>query len=240
MATETGRRDLPDAAAGMGSETRRKSVGLPDDLYDYVVDVTLRDDEVLEALRRETAALDESVMQIAPEQGQLMALLARAIGARQAIELGVFTGYSSLCVARALPDDGRLVACDIDEAWTATARRYWRRAGVEHRIDLRLAPAMETLRSLIAEGLEGGFDFAFIDADKPSYDRYYESLLLLLRPGGLLLVDNALWGGSVADPADRSEGTRAIRALNAKMGADERIDGVILPVGDGLALARKR
>ncbi len=219
---------------------RRKTIGLPDDLYDYVVRATHRDDGVLSRLRDETAGMKCAGMQIAPEQGQFMALMARLIGARRAVEIGVFTGYSSLCVARALGADGHLVACDVSEEWTAVARRYWDEAGVAGRIDLRIAPAVETLDALIAEGGSAAFDMAFIDADKDRYDAYYERCLVLLRTGGLLMVDNVLWGGAVIDEGDASDDTEAIRALNAKMGGDERIDMALLPVGDGLTIARKR
>ncbi len=219
---------------------RRKTIGLDDALYDYVLDTTLDDDDILSRLRDETATLEWGMMQIAPEQGKLMAMLARLVGARHAIEVGVFTGYSSLSVARALPEDGRLIACDVDEDWTTIARRYWEKAGVAERIDLRLAPATETLTALIDEGRSGTFDLAFIDADKANYDAYYEACLELVRPGGLVVVDNVLWGGAVIDESDTSEDTEAIRALNAKMGGDDRVDMVMLPVGDGLSIARKR
>jgi len=219
---------------------KRKTIGLDDALYDYVLATTLRDDDILARLREETGALEWGRMQIAPEQGQLMALLTRLVGARNAIEVGVFTGYSALSVARALPGDGRLVACDVSEEWTAIARRYWKEAGVDHKIDLRLAPATETLDRLIAEGGAGGYDIAFIDADKANYDAYYERCLTLLRRGGLILIDNVLWGGAVLDEADQSADTEAIRALNEKVGRDDRVDGVMLPVGDGLTLAMKQ
>jgi len=217
----------------------RKTVGMDDALYDYLLSVSLRDDDVLRRLREETAGLEWARMQIAPEQGQLMALLTRLMGASRALEVGVFTGYSALSVARALPEDGRLVACDVSEEWTAIARRYWREAGVDGKIELRLAPATETLDRLIAEGGEGRFDIAFIDADKESYDAYYERCLVLLRRGGLVMIDNVLWSGAVIDPEDETADTRAIRALNAKIGADKRVEAVMLPVGDGLTLARK-
>jgi len=217
----------------------RKTVGMDDALYDYLLSVSLRDDDVLRRLREETAGLEWARMQIAPEQGQLMALLTRLMGASRALEVGVFTGYSALSVARALPEDGRLVACDVSEEWTAIARRYWREAGVDGKIELRLAPATETLDRLIAEGGEGSFDIAFIDADKESYDAYYERCLVLLRRGGLVMIDNVLWSGAVIDPEDETADTRAIRALNAKIGADKRVEAVMLPVGDGLTLARK-
>lgn len=179
-------------------------------------------------------------MQISVEQGQFMALLVRLLGAQKTLEVGVFTGYSALCVALALPPDGRVVACDISEAWTAIARRYWDQADVAGKIDLRLGPAMGTLQNLEAQGHGGTFDFAFIDADKENYDRYYESALALVRPGGLVALDNTLWSGLVADPSVRDDDTVALRALNQKLHQDERIDLSLLPVGDGLTLARKR
>ena len=219
---------------------KRKTIGLDDALYDYVVATTLRDDDILARLREETGKLEWGRMQIAPEQGQFMALLTRLVGARNAIEVGVFTGYSGLSVARALPEDGRLVACDVSEEWTAVARRYWKEAGVDGKIDLRLAPATETLDALIAEGGAETFDIAFIDADKANYDAYYERCLTLLRPGGLIMIDNVLWGGAVIDEADQSEDTKAIRALNEKVGKDDRVSCVMLPVGDGLTLAMKQ
>jgi len=219
---------------------RRKTIGLTDALYDYVVQTTHRDDDILSRLRDETSGLEYAGMQIAPEQGQFMALMARLTGARRAIEVGVFTGYSSLCVARALGEEGHLVACDVSEEWTAIARRYWEDAGVASRIDLRIAPATETLDGLLADGLAGTFDMAFVDADKANYDAYYERCLELVPSGGLIMIDNVLWGGAVIDEGDTSEDTEAIRALNVKMGTDERIDMALLPVGDGLTLARKR
>jgi predicted O-methyltransferase YrrM len=179
-------------------------------------------------------------MQIAPEQGQFMALLVRLLGATRGIEVGVFTGYSSLAVALAMPPAGRLIACDISEEYTAIARRYWAAAGVAGKIELRLAPALETLDALLAEGAAGRFDFGFIDADKGGYADYYERLLALLRPGGLVAVDNTLWGGDVADPANQDPDTLAIREFNEKLRTDERVDVSLVPIGDGLTLARKR
>ena len=179
-------------------------------------------------------------MQISPEQGQLMRLLVELIGARRAIEVGVYTGYSSISVALGLPADGLLLACDINAEYTQVARRYWQRAGVEQRIQLELAPALNTLDRRIAAGESGSFDFAFIDADKDNYQAYYERCLQLLRKGGLIAVDNSLWGGAVADPADQKASTLAIRALNSKIGEDPRVSASLLPVGDGLFLVRKR
>lgn len=209
-------------------------------LYDYILSVSLRDLPVLAQLRQETAGLSNAGMQISPDQGQFMALLAKLTGAKKVLEVGVFTGYSSLVVALALPAEGRIVACDISEEYTRMARRYWQEAGVAHKIDLRLGPAADTLAGLVAAGEAGSFDLAFIDADKENYLVYYEHALQLLRPGGLVLVDNVLWGGRPLDAEIKDESTEAIRAINAKMGRDERVDVSLLPVGDGLTLARKR
>ncbi len=213
---------------------------LPDALYDYLVSVSLRESDVLRRLRKETATLPRAHMQIAPEQGQLMALLVRLLGARRCLEVGVFTGYSTLCVASALPPDGRIVACDVNEAWTAIARLYWREAGVADRIELCLAPALDTLDRLLAEGEAGAFDFAFIDADKPNYWHYFERALELLRPGGLIAVDNTLWYGRVADVANHDDETEAIRAFNRRVHDDPRVDVSLVPIGDGMTLALKR
>ena len=190
-------------------------------------------------LRAETSRLPRGTMQISPEQGQLMGLLVRLMGARRALEIGTFTGYSALAVALALPADGKLICCDVSEEWTQMAQRYWRAAGVAERIELRIGPA-ETLAGLRAAGEDGRFDFAFIDADKKSYDLYYEQCLKLVRPGGLIAIDNALWHGWVADPAYRDADTAAIRALNRKIRDDTRVDMVLVPIGDGLLLARRR
>jgi caffeoyl-CoA O-methyltransferase len=213
---------------------------ITDDIHRYLVEHSVREPEVLARLRAATASLPQAQMQIGPEQGQLMALLARLVGAQRCIEIGVFTGYSSLAVALALPEDGRILACDVSEEWTAIARRFWREAGVEHKIELKLQPATRTLEQLLAAGEAGRYDFAFIDADKPAYDTYYELLLQLLRPGGLIALDNTLWSGHVANPGDRDPNTAALRVLNDKLHRDERIDLSLLPVGDGLTLARKR
>lgn len=217
-----------------------KTINLSEDLHRYLQSVSLRESALLRRLREETAQLPLARMQISPEQGQLMALLVRLMGARQALEIGVFTGYSALCVAEALPGDGRLVACDVNEPWTAVARRFWREAGVEDKIDLRLAPALETLDNLLAEGGAGRFDFAFIDADKANYMAYYERVLDLLRSGGLVAVDNVLWSGQVADPARQDEDTQAIRLFNERLHTDERVMLSLVPIGDGLTLALKR
>lgn len=216
-----------------------RTLTIDDRLYDYMLAVSLREPAILRRLREETAALAESAMQIAPEQGQFMAFLVESLGVRRALEIGTFTGYSALTVALALPADGRLIACDVSEEWTAIARRYWREAGVADKIDLRLGPALDTLDRLIADGESGGFDFAFIDADKENYDGYFERVLALLRPGGVIAVDNVLWSGRVADPGDDDADTRAIRAFNRKLHEDRRISLSLLPIADGLTLARK-
>ena len=213
---------------------------ITDDIHRYLIEHSVREPEVLARLRATTASLPQAQMQIGPEQGQLMALLAKLVGAKRCIEIGVFTGYSSLAVALALPQDGRIVACDVSQEWTAIARRFWREAGVEHKIDLKLQPAVRTLEQLLAAGETGRYDFAFIDADKSGYDAYYELLLKLLRPGGLIALDNTLWSGHVANPDEHDPDTVALRVLNDKLYRDERIDLSLLPVGDGLTLARKR
>jgi predicted O-methyltransferase YrrM len=218
----------------------RHTHSLNDAVYDYLLEVSLREPPVLARLREETAGLPRAIMQISPEQGQFMALLAELLGARRVLEVGTFTGYSALVVALALPADGRVVTCDVNEETTAIARRYWAEAGVADRIELRLGPAVDTLDALLADGGAGTFDLAFVDADKTNYDAYYERGLALLRPGGLMLVDNVLWGGAVADPLHQDEDTDAIRALNAKIHGDERVSLALLPVSDGLTLARKR
>lgn len=215
------------------------TLAMTEALYGYLLRTTLREPHVLQRLRAETAKLPSGSMQISPEQGQLMALLVRLLGARHVLEVGTFTGYSSTVMALALPPDGKLLACDLSEEWTNVARRYWREAGVESKIDLRLGPARATLDALIADGKAGSFDFAFIDADKTAYDDYYERCLTLVRPGGLVAVDNALWSGTVADDTDQRENTRAIRALNSKIATDPRVTSSLVPIGDGLHLARK-
>ena len=217
-----------------------KTLNLSENLYAYLKRVSLRADPILEALRAETSNLPGAMMQIAPKQGQFMHLLARIAGVRKALEIGLYTGYSALCVARALPDDGQLVACDINAQWTAVARRYWERANVAHKIDLRLKPALETLEDLRSAGANGTFDFSFIDADKDNYRLYYEHALELARPGGLILIDNVLWSGKVADVDVSDANTSAIRQLNLKLYDDERVDFVTLPLGDGLAIVIKR
>jgi caffeoyl-CoA O-methyltransferase len=218
----------------------RRPTELTDALHEYLLANSLREPPILARLREETAKLPMANMQIGPEQGQFMRLLVELIGAKRAIEVGTFTGYSALSVAMALPKDGKLIACDISEAYTAIARRFWAEAGLADRIDLRLAPALETLDGLLAGGGAGTFDFAFIDADKEGYDGYYERCLALLRPGGLIAIDNVLWDGNVADDSDQSADTRAIRAINAKVAKDDRVTISLVPIGDGLTLARKR
>ena len=217
----------------------RHTIELDDVLQRYLIDHSLREHPAQAALRAATASHPHAGMQISPEQGQFMALLIRLIGARRALEIGVFTGYSALAVALALPDDGRLLACDISDEYTRVGRPFWQQAGVAQKIDLRLAPALATLDAQLAEGAAGRFDFAFIDADKSGYDAYYERCLLLLRPGGLIAIDNTLWSGAVARPAQDAD-TAALQRLNAKLHLDQRIDLSLLPIGDGLTLARKR
>jgi predicted O-methyltransferase YrrM len=217
-----------------------RNVQLTDTLYEYLVAHSVREPQVLRELHEETAGMPHAGMQIGPDQGQLMALLVKLIGARRCIEVGVFTGYSSTAVALAMPPGGKIVACDVSEEWTAVARRYWRKAGVEAKIDLRLGPALGTLDALLAKGEAGRFDFAFIDADKGNYLAYYERCLELLRPGGLIAVDNTLWSGDVADPGNQKPDTVSLRAFNDALHRDERVDIALLPVGDGVTLARKR
>jgi predicted O-methyltransferase YrrM len=214
-----------------------RTLNLDPRLYRYLLEHT-REPAALRELREATAGMPHAGMQISPEQGRFMALLARLMGARRTLEVGVFTGYSALSVALALPPEGRIVACDISEEWTAMARRHWEKAGVAHKIDLRIAPALETLDKLIAEG-GAPFDFAFIDADKSNYPGYYERALALVRPGGLIAVDNTLWSGAVADPGNDDRDTRAIRAFNDALHADPRVETAMLPIGDGLTLALK-
>ena len=217
-----------------------RTIQLSDELYAYAQRVGVREPELLRQLREETAKLPQSRMQISPEQGALMAMLVGLMGARRCLEVGTFTGYSALSVALALPADGRLVCCDLSREWTDVARRYWDSAGVADRVDLRIGPAIDTLDALLAEDGADSFDFAFIDADKPSYDDYYERALRLVRRGGVIAIDNVLWSGAVIDPADETADTQAIRALNDKISSDERVDVVLVPIGDGLTLARRR
>ena len=217
-----------------------RTIQLSDELYAYAQRVGVREPDLLRQLREETARLPQSRMQISPEQGALMAMLVGLMGARRCLEVGTFTGYSALSVALALPAEGRLVCCDLSREWTDVARRYWDSAGVADRIELRIGPASDTLDALLAEGDADSFDFAFIDADKPNYDAYYERALRLVRPGGVIAIDNVLWSGAVIDPEDDTPDTRAIRALNDKIAGDERVDAVLVPIGDGLTLARRR
>ena len=213
---------------------------LPEKVEKYVSTVATRETELQRRLRAETATLSGAGMQIGADEGALLALLVRLIGARRALEIGTYTGYSALAVAMALPADGLLTCCDISDEWTQVARRYWREAGLETRIELKLAPAAKTLRELIRDPGPGTFDFAFIDADKEGYDGYYESCLILLRAGGLMAFDNTLWSGRVADAAEDDVDTVALRNLNAKVRDDARVDSCLLTVGDGVLLARKR
>jgi predicted O-methyltransferase YrrM len=209
----------------------------------YIKAHSIRDTPLLSELRAETSKLSNSVMQVPPEEGQFLALLVQAVGARRCLEIGTFTGYSALCIALALPEEGRLICCDVSEEWTSIGKRYWKRAGIAHKIDLHIAPALKTLDQLIAGPHEDGpvqFDFAFIDADKPNYDGYYERCLKLVRTGGLIVFDNTLWSGAVADNSDQGDSTRALRALNDKLHLDDRVAVSLLSIGDGVTLALKR
>jgi predicted O-methyltransferase YrrM len=235
-AVPTARRHAGESAA---VDTSRL-LNLDSRLYAYLLAQTVREPDVMARLRAETRRMPDASMQIGPDQAQLMGLLVRLIEARRALEIGTYTGYSALAVALALPSGGELICCDVSEEWTTIARRYWREAGVAERIDLRLAPAADTLADLLESGANGSFDFAFIDADKENYDRYYEQCLKLVRRGGLIAIDNALWHGAVADPACNDVDTAAIRALNRKVRDDPRVDMVLLAIGDGLLLARPR
>jgi caffeoyl-CoA O-methyltransferase len=216
------------------------TLGLPEELHAYLLDVGVREPDLLRQLRDETAAMPEHDMQIAPEQGALMALLVELTGARRCLEVGTFTGYSSLSVALALPADGRLVCIDLSREWTDVARRYWAQAGVADKIELRLGPALDTLDAMVAEGQAGTFDFAFLDADKDNYPAYADRILTLLRRGGLMAIDNVFWGGEVADPEVDDASVRGIRVLNQMLASDERVSLAMVPIADGLTLARKR
>lgn len=218
----------------------QSTLSLSPDVHRYMLEHSLREPPVLARLRAVTSAMPLADMQIAPEQGQLLQLLVRSIGARHCLEIGTFTGYSSLAVALVLPGDGRIVACDVSAEWTQVARQFWREAGVDSLIDLRLQPALRTLDELLAQGHASAFDFAFIDADKPNYSAYYERVLGLVRPGGLICVDNVLWGGAVADAANGDAQTQALRAFNDLVHRDERVDLSMIPIGDGLTVLRKR
>jgi len=212
---------------------------LPEAVDDYLRTVVVRESPLQQRLRAETARLPMGGMQIGADQGVLLAFLVRLIGAKNAIEVGTFTGYSALAVASALPPGGRLICCDVSEEWTAIARRYWAEAGIADRIELHLRPAQETLAELLQRNGAGAFDFAFIDADKTAYDAYYEACLALLRPGGLIAIDNVLWSGTVADPTDRRPDTVALRAITVKVRDDARVEACLLSIGDGVLLARK-
>ncbi|HUG94675.1 MAG TPA: class I SAM-dependent methyltransferase [Pleomorphomonadaceae bacterium] len=216
------------------------TLGLPEELHAYLLDVGVREPDLLRQLRAETAAMPEHDMQIAPEQGALMALLVELAGARRCLEVGTFTGYSSLSVALALPADGRLVCIDLSREWTDVARRYWAQAGVADKIELRLGSALETLDAMVAEGQAGTFDFAFLDADKDNYPAYADRILTLLRRGGLMAIDNVFWGGEVAQPEVDNVSVRGIRELNRILASDERVSLAMVPIADGLTLARKR
>jgi predicted O-methyltransferase YrrM len=218
---------------------RNKSLGLDQPLYNYLLSVSLRELPILTQLREETAQHPMSQMQIAPEQGQFMSLLVQLIGAKKTLDIGVFTGYSSLIIAQALPEESKVIACDISDEYTQIARRYWQEAGVANQIDLHIAPAQETLEKLIAGGESGTFDFAFIDADKSNYPTYYELALQLIRPGGLIAVDNVLWSGRVADSEVQDNRTNNIRKFNDKLHQDRRVNISLVPVADGLTLAMK-
>lgn len=217
-----------------------RTINMSPELHDYLLSVSVREPEVLRRLREETAPLEGAGMQISPEQGQFMSLLIKILGAKRTLEIGTFTGYSSTRVALALPDDGELVACDVSDEWTSIARRYWKEAGVDHKITLHLGPALDTLQRLVNDGQQNSFDFAFIDADKENYAQYYEHALVLVRPGGVIGIDNVLWGGNIIDAERQDASTQAIRALNEKASRDERVDISLVPIGDGLTLLRKR
>lgn len=216
------------------------TLGLPDDLHRYLLDVGVREPDLLRELREETAAMPEHDMQIAPEQGAFMALLVELTGARRCLEVGTFTGYSSTRIALALPPDGSLVCCDISREWTDVARRYWERAGVADKIELRLGPALDTMDAMLTDGMGGSFDFAFLDADKDHYPEYSDRLIALLRPGGLLAIDNVFWGGEVVNPEADDVSVRAIRQMNLALVEDSRVSLAMVPIADGLTLARKR
>jgi predicted O-methyltransferase YrrM len=216
------------------------SIGLDERLHAYLLEVGVREHEVLRRLREETAALPQSSMQIAPEEGAFLALLVRILIARKVLEVGTFTGYSSTAMALALPADGRIICCDLSKEWTDVARRAWTDAGVAERIDLRLGPALDTLEGLLAAGETGSFDLAFIDADKANYGGYYEAAVRLVRQGGVIAIDNVLWSGRVADPGVTDEDTNAIRALNDAIASDDRVDVAMLPLADGVTVARVR
>ena len=217
----------------------RKTLNITDKIYDYLLSASLKETDIQRELREVTAKQPQAMMQIAPDQGQLMAMLIRLMHAKKVIEIGVFTGYSSLCIAMALPDDGHIVACDINKDYTDIAQRYWRIAGVADKIELILAPAIQTLDRLLAQGEQGTYDFVFIDADKPEYPDYYERALQLIRSGGLIVIDNVLWYGKPADPDEKDKDTQAIRKFNQKLYQDDRVMVSMLTIADGLTLAMK-
>lgn len=216
-----------------------KTITLSDDLYEYMLKVSLREPDLLRQLREETAKDEMARMQISPEQGQFMSLLVKMLGTKRTLEVGVFTGYSSLCIALALPPEGKIIACDVSEKWTAIARRYWKEAGVSNKIDLHLAPALQTLDGLLKKGKRAQFDFAFIDADKENYIPYYERVLELVRVGGLIAIDNVFWSGRVADAKNQEKDTNAVRAFNDHLKNDQRVALSLVPISDGLTLALK-
>jgi len=217
----------------------KKTLGLSGPIYDYMLSVSVREPQILQRLREETARLTMAMMQVAPEQGQLLSLLVQSLQPKRCLEVGVFTGYSSLSVALALPPDGHITACDVNEEWTSIARRYWEEAGVADKIDLYLAPALQTLDRMIAHGQSATYDFAFIDADKENYQGYFERALTLLRSGGLIAIDNTLWSGQPADPSVNDSSTNAIRAFNQRLYKDSRVRISLIPIGDGMTLALK-
>ncbi len=217
-----------------------QTINLNDTLYQYMLSVSLREPAILKSLRETTHKLSSHGMQISPEQGQLMAFLIELTGAKKTLEIGVYTGYSSLVVALALPEMGRIIACDINKETTSLAQDFWQKAGIGHKIELKLTPALETLDNLIKQDHSNSFDFIFIDADKQNYLNYYERSLILLRPGGLMLIDNVLWDGKVADTHADDKQTLAIREFNRAIYQDKRISMCLIPIGDGLTLIRKR
>ena len=216
------------------------TIGLSNELRKYMLNVSFRDDEILRQLREETLTLKEAQMQISPEQGAFLSILTKILNAKKTLDIGVFTGYSSLVVARELPDDGLVVACDTSIEWTSIAKKYWKLAGIDNKVDLHLAPAKETLEKLIEDGQASTYDFSFIDADKINYQSYYENSLVLVKPGGIIAVDNVLWSGQVIDQTDFEPATRAIRSFNEKLYQDNRVSISMVPIGDGLTLAYKK
>ena len=216
------------------------TIGLSNELRKYMLNVSFRDDEILRQLREETLTLKEAQMQISPEQGAFLSILTKILNAKKTLDIGVFTGYSSLVVARELPDDGLVVACDTSIEWTSIAKKYWKLAGIDNKVDLHLAPAKETLEKLIEDGQASTYDFSFIDADKINYQSYFENSLILVKPGGIIAVDNVLWSGQVIDQTDFEPATRAIRSFNEKLYQDNRVSISMVPIGDGLTLAYKK